>query len=485
MHDISRWGARRAGVRSRVRNVTASVAADEYRDPLEPRDDGLGDAAARAAGADRPADQQGHRLHPARARRARARRPAAAARADHGPAGQPGLPPVPRPAHRPGEEHVPDGAARPQRGAVLPPARRPPARDAARSSTRRRSARRSSATATSTAAPRRLPLGRGPRRGRARPARRAAADPTTSTSSSRPTPRASWASATGASAASRSRSGKLNVYTAAAGINPSRTLAVMLDVGTNRQELLDDPLYLGVSPPAGATARSTTTSSTATSPRRRRLFPHALLHWEDFGTSNARRILQRYRSTTLTFNDDMQGTGAVNLAAVLSASAVSGRPLRRAPGRGLRLGHRRASASPTSCATRWRRWAAARRGDPAVLVRRTPRAARRRPGRPARLPGALRPTGREVAGWARDDRARRHQPGRGGPPGASHHPDRHLGAAARLHRGARPRDGRPRRATDHHADVEPDGPRRGGARPTCSPGPTAGRSWRPGARSRR
>ncbi|MDA8435150.1 MAG: NAD-dependent malic enzyme [Actinomycetales bacterium] len=120
--------------------------------------------------------------------------------------------------------------------------------------------------------------------------------------------------------------GKLNVYTAAAGINPSRTLAVMLDVGTNRQELLDDPLYLGVSHPRVSPAeydafidRYVTTAS--------RLFPRALLHWEDFGTSNARRILERYRSSTLTFNDDMQGTGAVSLAAVLSASAVSGLPL--------------------------------------------------------------------------------------------------------------------------------------------------------------
>ncbi len=120
--------------------------------------------------------------------------------------------------------------------------------------------------------------------------------------------------------------GKLNVYTAAAGINPSRTLAVMLDVGTNRQELLDDPLYLGVSHPRVSPAeydafidRYVTTAS--------RLFPRALLHWEDFGTSNARRILERYRSSTLTFNDDMQGTGAVSLAAVLSASAVSGVPL--------------------------------------------------------------------------------------------------------------------------------------------------------------
>jgi malate dehydrogenase (oxaloacetate-decarboxylating) len=120
--------------------------------------------------------------------------------------------------------------------------------------------------------------------------------------------------------------GKLNVYTAAAGIDPARTLAVMLDVGTNRQELLDDPLYLGVSKPrvereeydAFIEAYVSTAS---------RLFPHALLHWEDFGTSNARRILERYRETNLTFNDDMQGTGAVNLAAVLSACAAGDVPL--------------------------------------------------------------------------------------------------------------------------------------------------------------
>ena len=120
--------------------------------------------------------------------------------------------------------------------------------------------------------------------------------------------------------------GKLNVYTAAAGINPSRTLAVMLDVGTNREALLDDPLYLGV--PHPRVDRTTydafidryVTAATA-------LFPHAILHWEDFGTSNARRILDRYRSSTLTFNDDMQGTGDVSLAAALSASRINGTPL--------------------------------------------------------------------------------------------------------------------------------------------------------------
>jgi malate dehydrogenase (oxaloacetate-decarboxylating) len=120
--------------------------------------------------------------------------------------------------------------------------------------------------------------------------------------------------------------GKLTVYTAAAGINPSRTLAVMLDVGTDRQELLDDPFYLGIGHPRVDREHYDTfidryvTSAT-------KLFPHALLHWEDFGTSNARRILQRYRSQILTFNDDMQGTGAVNVAAVLSACDVTGTPL--------------------------------------------------------------------------------------------------------------------------------------------------------------
>lgn len=121
--------------------------------------------------------------------------------------------------------------------------------------------------------------------------------------------------------------GKLIVYTAAAGIDPRRTLAVMLDVGTNRQELLDDPEYLGVR--HARVDRETYDKfidqyvDTAT-----RLFPNAMLHWEDFGTSNARRILDRYKDSVLTFNDDMQGTGAVNLAAVLSAAKVSGVPLR-------------------------------------------------------------------------------------------------------------------------------------------------------------
>jgi len=122
--------------------------------------------------------------------------------------------------------------------------------------------------------------------------------------------------------------GKLAVYTAAGGVNPARTLPVVLDVGTDRPELLEDPLYLGVrhrrpaQEPYDAFIDAYVTTAL-------KIFPHALLHWEDFGPGNARRILDRYRDHVLTFNDDMQGTGAVNLAAVLAGARASETPLTR------------------------------------------------------------------------------------------------------------------------------------------------------------
>ncbi|MEU6589127.1 NAD-dependent malic enzyme [Streptomyces sp. NPDC046881] len=120
--------------------------------------------------------------------------------------------------------------------------------------------------------------------------------------------------------------GKLAVYTAAAGIDPRRTLPVMLDVGTNRKELLDNPLYLGNRHPrADRDAYDAFIDAYVTAATR--LFPNALLHWEDFGTANARRVLDRYRDRVCTFNDDIQGTGAVNLAAVLSGVRATGTPL--------------------------------------------------------------------------------------------------------------------------------------------------------------
>jgi malate dehydrogenase (oxaloacetate-decarboxylating) len=120
--------------------------------------------------------------------------------------------------------------------------------------------------------------------------------------------------------------GKLAVYTAAGGVDPARALPVVLDVGTDRPELLEDPLYLGVrhkrpaQEPYDAFIDAYVTTAL-------KIFPHALLHWEDFGPGNARRILDRYRDHVLTFNDDMQGTGAVNLAAVLAGARASQTPL--------------------------------------------------------------------------------------------------------------------------------------------------------------
>jgi malate dehydrogenase (oxaloacetate-decarboxylating) len=120
--------------------------------------------------------------------------------------------------------------------------------------------------------------------------------------------------------------GKLAVYTAAAGIDPTRVIPVMLDVGTDRDSLLEYPAYMGA---RHARVRGERYDAfidayvqTATS-----RFPNALLHWEDLGASNARRILERYRYKVCTFNDDMQGTGAVVLGGVIAAARASGVPL--------------------------------------------------------------------------------------------------------------------------------------------------------------
>jgi malate dehydrogenase (oxaloacetate-decarboxylating) len=117
--------------------------------------------------------------------------------------------------------------------------------------------------------------------------------------------------------------GKLAVYTAAAGIDPNRALPVMLDVGTDRQSLLDDPLYIGNRRPRAREAEYDEFLEAFVTAVRK-LFPGALLHWEDIGVTNARRLLDRYRYQTLSFNDDIQGTGAVNLAAVLAAARATG-----------------------------------------------------------------------------------------------------------------------------------------------------------------
>ena len=117
--------------------------------------------------------------------------------------------------------------------------------------------------------------------------------------------------------------GKLAVYTAAAGIDPRRVIPVSLDVGTNNEGLLNDPLYLGnrharVRGP-GYDAFIKKYLQTASS-----RFPNALLHFEDFGADNARRILVTYRDKYRIFNDDMQGTGVIAMAGLYSALKVTG-----------------------------------------------------------------------------------------------------------------------------------------------------------------
>jgi malate dehydrogenase (oxaloacetate-decarboxylating) len=120
--------------------------------------------------------------------------------------------------------------------------------------------------------------------------------------------------------------GKLSLYSVCAGIHPATTLPIMLDVGTDNPELLDDPLYLGWRHPrvrgqdyddfierfVGAVKQK---------------WPQVLLQWEDFSKQNAGRLLERYRDRLCTFNDDIQGTGAVTLAGLFAAMKLLGSTL--------------------------------------------------------------------------------------------------------------------------------------------------------------
>lgn len=121
--------------------------------------------------------------------------------------------------------------------------------------------------------------------------------------------------------------GKLAIYTAAGGIDPTRAIPVMLDVGTNRESLLSDPMYIGN---RHARIRGERYDAFIEAYVRvaAKLFPNALLQWEDFAPGNGRRILEKYRDRMCIFNDDMQGTGAITLAAAISAVRVCGTPLR-------------------------------------------------------------------------------------------------------------------------------------------------------------
>ena len=120
--------------------------------------------------------------------------------------------------------------------------------------------------------------------------------------------------------------GKLSLYTLIGGIDPARTLPIVLDVGTDNAELVDDPLYLGWRHRRIDDDDYYAFIDQFVTAVREQL-PNVLLQWEDFATVHAEPILARYRDQLLTFNDDIQGTAAVTLGALHGAAKVAGRPL--------------------------------------------------------------------------------------------------------------------------------------------------------------
>ena len=120
--------------------------------------------------------------------------------------------------------------------------------------------------------------------------------------------------------------GKMALYTALGGIHPEHCLPILLDVGTNNEERLKSPLYIGWRQPRVRGEEYDAFVDVFVNSVKKR-WPHVLLQWEDFAGSNAARFLARYRNQLCTFNDDIQGTAAIATATLVSAINVTGVPL--------------------------------------------------------------------------------------------------------------------------------------------------------------
>ena len=203
--------------------------------------------------------------------------------------------------------------------------------------------------------------------------------------------------------------GKLSLYTACAGLHPRTTLPVILDAGTDNQDHLRDPLYIGWQHERVRGADYDELVSIFVEAVRER-WPHVLLHWEDFAIGNANRLLARYRDCLCTFNDDIQGTAAIAVGTLLSAINVTGVPLHEQRVAVLGAG----SAGTGICALLSRAMIEVRcerktrAGE--FLSGRSPRSLAARHDRPATVPSAVRPAARSRCGVdaqrARPDRSR-------------------------------------------------------------------------------
>jgi len=121
--------------------------------------------------------------------------------------------------------------------------------------------------------------------------------------------------------------GKLSLYTACGGISPAYTLPITIDVGTNNQQLLNDPIYMGWSQPRiSGDEYYDFVDDVITAIKRR--WPKALIQFEDFAQKNAMPLLEKYRDKICCFNDDIQGTAAVSVGSLLAASKAAGKQLK-------------------------------------------------------------------------------------------------------------------------------------------------------------